>query len=156
MRPKPSLSQVCALLGSALALACGAADENQDAAGASELLERVRADDYSSWSRPPGFEQRTPAQRAHGQLVDLFVNDSVAAVLAAAEPVPALPTGSLIVKDAYKDDQLHAIAIMEKRSDGWYWAEYDAAGTVTSSGHPEGCQQCHRASKDYVRSFAVP
>ena len=64
MRPKPSLSQVCALLGSALALACGAADENQDAAGASELLERVRADDYSSWSRPPGFEQRTPAQRA--------------------------------------------------------------------------------------------
>lgn len=156
MLSKSSRSRACALLAGWAALACGAPDENQDEDGARDLLERVQTADYRSWSRPPGFEQRSPSQRAHGQLVDLFISDSVATVLSADESVPALPLGSIIVKDAYRDDQLHAIAIMEKRSDGWYWAEYDEAGTVTSSGHPEGCQRCHRASKDYVRSFPVP
>lgn len=156
MAPLRRSSLVFLLAASASAFGCAQEDDNQDEAGAAELLERVQAADYRSWPRPPGFEERTASTRAHAQLVDLFVNEPIAELLDPPVSVAALPEGSIIIKDGYNDGALRLIAIMEKRSDGWFWAEYEADGTVTSSGHPDGCLKCHRAGKDFVRAFAVP
>ena len=52
-----------------------------------------------------------------------------------------------------------SVAIMEKRADGWFWAEYDDGGTSTYSGHPSVCVDCHahRTSySDWVYSFELP
>jgi len=76
-----------------------------------------------------------------------------AEVLFAARLVDAPPIGLVIAKDGYNAELLRATAVMEKRADGWYRAEYEADGTVISTGPPEGCRRCHRAGKDYVRSL---
>jgi hypothetical protein len=38
---------------------------------------------------------------------------------------------------------------MEKRTEGWYFAEYSADGTPLFSGRPAICLDCHEARKDY-------
>jgi hypothetical protein len=88
--------------------------------------------------------------------VDIYVNDRVAEVLALAEPAERWPTGATIVKDGFSGSSLALIAIMEKRTDGWYWAEYDAAGDPDYAGRPSICTDCHRRGSDYVRAFALP
>lgn len=141
----------------ALALsACGGEDENQDAAGARELLARVSAENYREWPRAPGWEARKPSSAPHGAEVDIYVNDRVAAVLAAGEPLEAWPEGSTIVKDGWQGAQLKLIAIVDKRSDGWYWAEYDAGGEPMYSGRPNTCTSCHSSGSDGVRAFSLP
>lgn len=140
----------------ALTAACGSADENQDDDGARELLASVRALDYRAWIRPPGWETRTPSKAPHGAAVDIYVNDTVAAALASDAPLDGWPEGSTIVKDGFNGADLRLIAIMDKQSDGWYWAEYDASGAPTYSGHPATCTNCHASGSDFVRAFPLP
>jgi len=143
------------LAGVALVAGCG---DNQDDAGARELLKRVRADDYRAWQRAPGYETRRSSNAPHGGAVEIFVNDVVAELLTLEEPVASWPVGSVIAKDGYSGAQLELTALMEKRSDGWYWAEYDAEGTAMFSGHPPTCLDCHgtRASQDYTQILDLP
>lgn len=145
-----------ALIASALVVACGD-DEVVDADGGRELLTRVQAEDYRAWSRAPGWESRLPSiGGGHGGQLDIYVNDAVALLLASGQPVSELPVGSTIVKDVWRGATLHAIAIMDKRQDGWYWAEFDGAGAVSAAGRPRGCLDCHQRGRDYVRAFALP
>jgi hypothetical protein len=58
---------------------CG---DNQDDAGARALLEKIRADRYTTWDRAPGYEARRPSSVPHSEAVDIYVNDRVAEVLA--------------------------------------------------------------------------
>jgi hypothetical protein len=139
-----------------LLAACGAEDENEDEDGARQLLVRVRGEAYREWSRPPGWESRKPSNAPHGAEVDIYVNDTVADILAAGDSVGSLPEGSTIVKDGWNGAQLELIAIMDKRSDGWYWAEYDRNGEPTYSGRPATCTNCHASGRDFVRAFALP
>lgn len=134
-------------------LACG---DNQDDAGARELLRRVRAEHYRSWDRAPGWEQRRESNAPHGDDVDIYVNETVAEVLALGEHPGAWPLGSTIVKDGFDGSDLELMAIMEKRTDGWYWAEYDAHGDPDYSGRPDVCIDCHRSGSDSVRAFRLP
>jgi hypothetical protein len=136
----------CAALG----VACGG--DNQDDGGARELLARVRGDGYRTWERAPGFESRKKSNAPHGDAVDIYVND----VLARGEPIDAWPLGSVVAKDGWDGSELQLIALMEKRTEGWYWAEYDSDGDPSYSGHPELCIDCHRAGSDYVRAFPLP
>jgi len=143
-----------AILACAAALCAGCGDDgNQDADGARALLARVQADGYRSWDRAPGWEERRASSGAHAKAVDIFVNDRVAEALATQPERAALPAGSVIVKDGYDGDDFRLTAIMEKRNDGWYWAEYSAAGDPSFSGHPNVCLNCHRTGNDFVRAF---
>jgi hypothetical protein len=136
-----------------LVAGCG---DNQDDAGARALLEKIRADRYTTWDRAPGYEQRRPSSAPHSKAVDIYVNDLVAEVLALGEAVPAWPVGSIIAKDGFDGSELALIAVMEKRADGWFWAEYDDDGDPDYSGRPDVCIDCHRSGSDYVRAFRLP
>jgi hypothetical protein len=130
--------------------ACG---DDQDPDGARAFLERIQEEDYRAWARAPGFEERRSSNAPHGEEVDIYVNDAVVAVLEAGEPVEAWPEGSVIVKDGWDGASLELIAAMEKRSDGWYWAEWDGEGQSLYSGKPDVCVGCHASGSDFVRSF---
>jgi hypothetical protein len=140
----------------ALAAACGGENENQDEAGALELLAGVQEQNYREWIRPPGWPTRTRSSAPHGAEVDIYVNDRVVEALGADAPLLAWPEGSTIVKDGWNGPELRLIAIMDKRSDGWYWAEYDASGEPTYSGRPATCTNCHSSGSDFVRAFPLP
>jgi hypothetical protein len=142
------------LIGIALSLAaCG---DNQDDAGARALLAKVREQEYRSWDRAPGYDVRRSTSAPHANSVDIYVNDLVAEVLATSTSATSWLEGSIIVKDGFSGSDLELIAIMEKRSDGWYWAEYDDDGDPDYSGHPDICIDCHRRGSDFVRAFALP
>lgn len=134
---------------------CG---DDQDPDGASELYDRVRAEDYTSWSRAPGYATRQPTNAPHADAVEIFLNDVVEGALASPAGATEWPVGSIIVKDGYtSDDELEIVAVMEKRDDGWFWAEYDAAsGESLFSGKPATCLDCHDSGSDFVRAFALP
>lgn len=129
---------------------------NQDEAGAQSLWESFHEADYRSWERAPGYAGRTPSTASHGDAVEIFINDTLAGALAAGEPLTAWPEGSLIVKDGFKDGEPWVVAAMEKRDDGWFWAEYEPDGEVSFSGSPRVCTKCHDAGADYVRAFGFP
>ena len=132
---------------------CG---DNQDDAGARRLLHEVRADDYRSWARAPGYETRRSSNAPHSDAVDIYINPLVQATLEEGADVQSWPTGSVIVKDGFSGSSLDLIAIMEKRTDGWYWAEYDDDGDPDYSGKPEICIDCHASGSDSVRAFGLP
>lgn len=133
--------------------ACG---DNQDPEGARALWERIQELDYRSWERAPGYASRRASDAPHSDAVEIFVNDVVSEVLSAGRSEPGWPVGSLIVKDGWSDDELELVAVMEKRSQGWYWAEYDAKGSADYSGAPSICLDCHRSGDDFVRAFVLP
>jgi hypothetical protein len=146
-------SLVCLSLAAFTALACG---DNQDDEGARELLARVKADQYRTWDRAPGYPTRQDSNAPHSEAVDIYVNDIVAEVLALGEHDGSWPVGSIIAKDGFDGSQLEITALMEKRADGWYWAEYDDDGDPDYSGHPDICIDCHSSGSDSVRAFRLP
>jgi hypothetical protein len=132
---------------------CG---DDQDPEGAKDLLQRIRDDDYRSWTRAPGYAERKTSSAPHGDQVEIFVNDVVERALEGGED--AWPVGSIIAKDGYDDaGDLVLIAAMEKLEDGWYWAEWDAeTDEADYSGRPSVCIDCHSTGDDYVRAFGLP
>lgn len=153
-RARVALVSLVVLAAAGLA-ACG---DDQDPAGAADLLERLRAADYQGWQRAPGFAERRASSAPHGDQVEIFVNEVVASALADGAPLEAWPVGSIIAKDGYDDDgSLTLIAAMEKRDDGWYWAEWDGeTDESTYSGKPATCIDCHASGSDSVRAFDLP
>jgi hypothetical protein len=129
---------------------CG---DNQDPGGARALWERIHELDYRSWERAPGYEARRPSDAPHSDAVEIFVNDVVSDALRADETLTRWPEGSLIVKDGWDGDELELVAVMRKRADGWYWAEYDGDGSAAYSGVPSLCTGCHSSGDDFVRAF---
>jgi hypothetical protein len=134
------------------ALGCG---DNQDPDGAQALWQQVHTLDYRSWQRAPGYAQRRDSNAPHSDAVDIFVNDVVQRALDAG-PLSSWPVGSLVVKDGWSGDTLELVAVMEKRSSGWYWAEYDGSGDPAYSGTPSLCISCHESGADFVRAFGFP
>jgi hypothetical protein len=131
----------------------GCADD-QAPEEAATLLTRIRAEGYRTWDRAPGYETRRPANSPHAEQVDIYVNATVASALG-SERLDAWPLGSLIVKDGFDGNNLELIAVMEKREDGWFWAEY-FDGDSKYSGKPEVCLDCHEAGDDFVLAFELP
>ena len=145
--PVRALFTPCFLAPLLLLNACGADDGEARA-----LLARVQSQNYRSWPRAPGWETRSPSS-AHTQTSDIFTNDTLAASLATDPGHESVPEGSLIVKDGYNADHLALIAIMQKRSSGWYWAEYSASGEPSAFGQPPVCTNCHQLGTDFIRAF---
>jgi hypothetical protein len=120
----------------------------------SDLLERVRAEDYRSWARAPGYETRTVSAGPHGGEVDIYVNQTLSAALGESG-LTEWPVGSEIAKDGFKDGERVLTAVMRKQSSGWDWAEYSAedrkyAGSISV------CIGCHQSGSDFVRAFGFP
>jgi hypothetical protein len=146
---------VCVVL---CTLGCGSDDEkNQEPEAAKQLLDRIQEEDYRTWARAPGYAERMPTLAPHGDAVDIYVNPVTAAALAGPS-ITAWPQGSIIAKDGWKSDgqTLEVIAVMEKRTDGWFWAEYSGSGSALYSGRPSVCTGCHDSGADYVRAFGFP
>jgi len=150
----------------ALAACAGACGQDDDPDGARVLWEKVNAGSgFAAWQRAPGYATRKPSFTAHANAVEIFVSPEVTAALASASGttgVAAWPVGAVIVKEGFSSvtgGSRKSVAIMEKRADGWFWAEYDDGGTSTYSGHPGVCVDCHAHRKsysDWVYSFELP
>jgi hypothetical protein len=132
---------------------CG---DNQDPAGASELWNRIHEGDYRSMPRAPGYESRRPTNAPHGDQVDIYIDEGTKSAFDAKRPITEWPVGTLIVKDGWDEGDLEIVAVMEKRANGWYWAEYDKEGNAKYSGKPSLCIDCHASGADSVRAFGFP
>ncbi|HKP61036.1 MAG TPA: hypothetical protein VJV78_30105 [Polyangiales bacterium] len=139
-----------------LALAFAACGDNQDPAAAHALWQDIHAQDYRAFQRAPGYEARRHSNAPHGDKVIIYINDLVATALASSEPIASWPEGSLIIKDGFDGPSLEIVAVMQKRSTGWYWAEYAPDGDASYSGQPQLCIDCHGSGADYVRAFSFP
>lgn len=120
---------------------------------------------FGAWQRAPGYGTRKPSFTAHASAVEIFVSPEVTTALTTPSSMIALgawPVGSIIVKEGFSSvtgGSRKSVAIMEKRADGWFWAEYDDGGQSTFSGHPSVCVDCHAHRKsysDWVYSFELP
>jgi hypothetical protein len=139
----------------ALALLAAACGDNQDPAGADALWASLHEGGYRTWARAPGYATRQPTSAPHGDAVEIFVNDVVAGALASGA-ITTWPEGARIVKDAYEGDEVTVVAALEKRADGWFWAEWSADGAAKYSGKPDLCIGCHASGGDFVRAFPLP
>ena len=148
----------------ALVCALAACGQDDDPEGARVLFEKVNAGaGFKSWRRAPGYPTRKPSFTAHANAVEIFVNKEISDVLETGHPAPTpvteWPVGSIVVKEGYSGDSRRLVAIMEKRTDGWFWAEYDDSGTSKYSGRPAVCIDCHdnrKSYSDWVYSFELP
>ena len=141
----------------ALVLLCGCGD-NQEPEEANAMWERIHQENYRGFARAPGYETRQPSNTAHSDQVDIYVNDVLAQALTQSG-IGSWPVGSLIVKDGFTSDgDLELVAVMDKRSEGWFWVEYNdvEAGKANYSGMPDICTGCHESGADFVRAFTFP
>lgn len=149
-----------AIATAAVVGACGG--QNDDPDGARAIWNGVHTNEgFRAWKRAPGYPNRRPSFTAHSDEVEIFVNDVMAATLEdhAPAPVTEWPVGSVIVKEGFHDGRRSFVAAMAKRTDGWFWAEYEDDGEVLYSGRPGVCVDCHDARKsysDWVYAFELP
>lgn len=136
-------------LSIALALPLAACRDDQDPAGAAALWARVQQSDYRSFARARTYPGREPSFTLHASSVEIFLNPTLAGAAEGPVPLREWPVGSLVVKEGYSGDTLSLVAVMEKRDDGWFFAEYGADGEALYSGRPAICTGCHDARKDY-------
>jgi len=135
--------------------------QNDDPEGAKRLWAKINeGPGFRSWRPAPGFRDPKPSFTAHSDVVRIWVNDPVAAALDGPNAIVEWPVGSIIVKEGYtRGGSRSIVAVMEKRSDGWYWAEYDDEGEPLFSGRPRVCVDCHddrRSYSDWVFAFELP
>lgn len=152
-------SVVLALVLSVSFAALGCGGDNQSPAEASALWAKLNSENYTAWQRAPGYPERMPSFTAHAESVEIFVNPVMGAALASSTPLAEWPVGSIVAKRGYKGTSLVLVAAMEKRADGWFWAEYDKSGDPDFSGEPAVCIDCHKARatySDYTFSFEFP
>ena len=151
---KPPQLVAAVLLGALVA--CG---QDDDPEGARALWEKVNTGaGFRSWQRAPGFATRKPSFTSHADAVEIFVSPEIGGVLG-TKLVTEWPVGSVVVKEGFDGSSRRLVAIMEKRADGWFWAEYDDGGTAKYSGRPSVCVDCHdnrKSYSDWVYSFELP
>jgi len=111
------------------------------------LLEELKAANYTGWTPAPGHESPVAAKGPHGDEVQILLDPTAEKGLASGGD--RWPQNSIIAKDIFRGGKLIQIAAMKKTADGWYWGEWDAKGTPIAEGTAvEPCQGCHAAGTD--------
>lgn len=155
-----------------VAVACG---KDGGDSGAAEL-DGTSADDqamaealwaeiggYESWSQLDPWVGIVASTDVHGDYVQIWANGAAADTITAAAGGD-MPDGAITVKEGYSDESgssVNAITVMKKvagydaANGDWFYARYDATGTVTAAGQAAiaGCAGCHASGQDSVRSW---
>ena len=160
----------------ALAMACGSGDGPPRTGAAAEDPSLALPDtsaaavwaylglaDYrSSWQLWPGKGEFYPGTQPHGVLLTTYLNPVAYEALTAG--APAVPPGSIVVKENYlPDSTLIAVTTMYKvvgynpGHNDWFFAQQSPSGAVEVEGRVEGCINCHmeRAGNDYLYTGAL-
>jgi len=143
----------------AILFALGCGGDNQSPGDASTLWNALNSQNYTAWQRAPGYPERMPSFTAHAESVEIFVNPVLGSALGSSVPLTEWPVGSIVAKRGYRGTSLVLVAAMEKRADGWFWAEYDKSGNPDFSGKPSICIDCHKdraTYSDYTFSLEFP
>jgi len=111
------------------------------------LLDELKAANYTDWTPAPGNESRVAAKGPHGDEVQILLDPTAEKGLASGGD--RWPLDSIIAKDIFRDGELIQIAAMKKTADGWYWGEWDAQGKPIAEGIAiEPCEGCHASGTD--------
>lgn len=128
-----------------------AADSGLPAAEGKAVYSYITKDNpYHDWALFPGKNKFYKGQHPHGALLTTYVND--VALSGINQKVGTLSGGAIIVKENYMPDKtLGAVTVMY-RVDGynpeagdWFWAKYNADGSIAKEGKVAGCIGCHTA-----------
>lgn len=129
-------------------------------AQADVLWKRLQSLDYRSFSRAPSFETSKVSSVPHeGQptiLVDIYINPVLQSALQSKKPIQSWPVGSLLIKDAFQQGEHQMVILMEKRAEGWLWAQWNAEGSPQVFGQDGECIRCHTKGDDMVLAFRFP
>lgn len=111
------------------------------------LLDELKAANYTQWTPAPGNESRMAAKGPHGDEVQILLDPTAEEGLASGGD--RWPLDSIIAKDIFRGGELIQIAAMKKTVDGWYWGEWDTQGKPIAEGIAvEPCEGCHADGTD--------
>jgi hypothetical protein len=139
-----------------------AADSELPAAEGKAVYDYITKDNpYHNWALFPGKDQFYKGQHPHGALLTTYVNH--VALDGIKQKVGSLADGAIIVKENYMPDKtLGAVTVMY-RVDGydpeagdWFWAKYNADGSIAKEGKVAGCIGCHTAAINNDWIFTGP
>jgi len=121
--------------------------DSADAPQPENLLDELKAANYTKWTPAPGNESRVAAKGPHGDEVQILLDPTAEKGLASGGD--RWPLDSIIAKDIFRGGKLIQIAAMKKTADGWYWGEWDAQGKPIAEGIAvEPCEGCHAKGND--------
>lgn len=124
------------------------------------VWKRLQSLDYRSFSRAPGFETSKVSSVPHeGQptiLVDIYINPVIQGALQNKKSLQSWPIGSILIKDAFQKGEHQLVILMEKRAEGWLWAQWSADGIPQAFGQDANCIRCHTKGDDMVLAFRFP
>ena len=116
---------------------------------------------YQGWSLFPGKDKFYKGQHPHGALLTTDVND--VALGGIKQKVGTLASGAIIVKENYMPDKtLGAVTVMyrvdgyDSEAGDWFWAKYNADGSIAKEGKVAGCIGCHTAAINNDWIFTGP
>lgn len=114
--------------------------------------------DYQDWPMWPGQGELYEGTEPHGMLLTTYLNGTAHTAL--TQGSGPLPNGSIVVKENYMPDStLAAVTVMysspgyDAEHNDYFWAKYQADGSVEAAGRVESCQSCHTAGeRGYLRT----
>ena len=143
-RSKILLTSISATLA-VTPFSCTSLGSTEDEAMGDNLWEAVQG--YQSWSSPEGWEGFQESASIHGDYVKIYLNSVMA-----QDPANP-PAGSIVVKEGFGEEEkssLRAITVMQRvegygaDAGGWFYSRYSPTGSMTHSGTPGMCTECHK------------
>lgn len=136
--------------------------DNQAPEEAALLWQQLQRADYRSWQPVKGFATPQLAQQPYDNPFDarplkvtIYMNQVAQQAASSGKSQRTWPTGSVFVKDGFQGEDHRAVVVMEKRKDGWFYAQWEPDGTATHSGAPDGCVSCHTKASDSDYTFTI-
>ncbi|MCF8129027.1 MAG: cytochrome P460 family protein [Deltaproteobacteria bacterium] len=116
---------------------------------------------YETWDYWPGHEGMYPGKSPHGAFLKLYANKMAIEAARKGEP---MPSGAILVKENYGKDKKTLVAITpmykvlgyNPENGDWFWAKYEANGTIAAEGMVDSCIQCHLSAKQNDYIFTKP
>ena len=107
---------------------------------------------YTTWPLWPGKGKLFEGTEPHGALLTVYVSQDALGVI--KDKKGFFGEGAFVIKENYKPDKtLAAITVMYKKkgynpeAGDWFWAKYNADGSVDKEGKVGGCINCHKQAE---------